>query len=91
MPDLCATFRKEAGGVWNRLDVAAKLGPFQSEETITETALYNIAVVHQSRDIVIDLAKKPTEGKHGADWEWWLVHGAQGLEGTNNVSARGKR
>jgi hypothetical protein len=48
----------------------SRLGLFQSEETLTETALYNIAIAHQGKDIVIDLATKRAEGKHGADWEW---------------------
>jgi hypothetical protein len=79
MPNLCATFRKEAGVVWNRMQTAAALGLSLSEETLTECALYNIAVSHQHTDIVIDLATKPAEAKHGADWEWWLVRGKKGL------------
>ncbi len=50
-----------------------------SEETLTETALYNIAIAHQGKDIQILLATKPAEKKHGADWEWWLVRGKKGL------------
>lgn len=50
-----------------------------SEETLTELALYNIAVAHQGTDIVIELANKPAEAKHGGDWEWWLVRGNLGL------------
>jgi hypothetical protein len=79
MPTLCQTFRKEAGAVWNRMQTAAKLGLSLSEETLTECALYNIALSHQGKDIVIDLATKPAEAKHGADWEWWLVRGTNGL------------
>ena len=79
MPTLCQTFRKEAGVVWNRMRTAARLGLALSEETLTECALYNIAVAHQGKDIVIDLATKPAEKKHGADWEWWLVRGTKGL------------
>jgi hypothetical protein len=51
----------------------------QTLETLTECALYNIAVAHQDKDIAIDLATKPAEKKHGADWEWWLVQGKKGL------------
>jgi hypothetical protein len=65
--------------VWNRMRKAAGIGLSLSEETITECALYNIAVAHQGKDIVIDLATKPAEAKHGADWEWWLVRGKKGL------------
>ncbi|MGY4476957.1 DUF6615 family protein [Bradyrhizobium sp. USDA 3364] len=76
---LCETFRKEAGIVWNRMRRAARLGISLSEETITECALFDIAAAHQQKDIVIDLATKPAENKHGADWEWWLVHKNQGI------------
>jgi hypothetical protein len=79
MPTLCQTFRKEAGLVWNYMRKAAGLGLALSEETLTESALYNIAIAHQGTDIVIDLATKPAEAKHGADWEWWLVRGRKGL------------
>jgi hypothetical protein len=47
MQDLCTTFRKEAGVVWNRMRSAASLGLSLSEETLTECALYNIALAHQ--------------------------------------------
>lgn len=79
MLQLCETFRKEAGIVWNRMRAASKLGISLSEETITECALYGIAAAHQGKSIVVDLATKPAENKHGADWEWWLVRKNQGL------------
>jgi hypothetical protein len=79
MPTLCATFRKEAGVVWNRMRMAAKLGISLSEETITETALYNIALPHQGKNITITLATKPAEKRHGADWEWWFINGTKCL------------
>jgi len=44
-----------------------------SEEAITEWSLYNIALKHQSADILIDLATKPEESIHGGDWEWWIM------------------
>jgi hypothetical protein len=50
-----------------------------SEETLTECALYNIALAHSTGDILVDLATKPAESKHGADWEWWFVHDGEGL------------
>jgi hypothetical protein len=58
---------------------AARLGLALSEETLTECCLYNIALAHQGKDIVIDLATRSAESKHGADWEWWLVHGTKAL------------
>src|ERR1700722_1256770 len=79
MPSLCATFRKEAGVVWNRMRTAAQLGLALSEETLTECSLYNIALVHQGAEIVIDLATKPAEAKHGADWEWWFIRSGKGV------------
>lgn len=79
MQDLCATFRKEAGIVWNRMRSSASVGLSLSEETLTKCALYNIALVHQGSDIVIDLATKPVEAKHGADWEWWFIRGNQAI------------
>jgi hypothetical protein len=79
VPTLCTTFRKEAGFVWNRMQKASKLRLSLSEETITECALYDIAIAHQYGEIIIRPAKKPAEHKHGADWEWWLVHGKKGL------------
>jgi len=55
------------------------LGFSLSEETITEYALFNIAAAHQQKGIVIDLATKPAEYKHGGDWEWWLIRGGKGV------------
>jgi hypothetical protein len=79
MPTLCQTFRKEAGVMWNQMRTAAKLPLALSEETLTECSLYNIALAHQGTDIAIELQTKRAEGNHGADWEWWLVHGNKGL------------
>jgi uncharacterized protein DUF6615 len=79
MPSLCATFRREAGVVWNRMRTAAQLGLALSEETLTECSLYNIALAHQGTNLVIDLATKPAEAKHGADWEWWFIRGGKGV------------
>lgn len=79
MPTLCQTFRKEAGVVWNRMRTAARLGLSLSEETLTECALYNIALAQQGANIVVDLATKPAEKKHGADWEWWFIRGGRGV------------
>jgi hypothetical protein len=79
MTDLCKTFRKEAGFVWNRMRQAAQIGISLSEETLTECALYGIAASHQHQDIVVDLATKPAESKHGADWDWWFVRHGKAL------------
>ena len=79
MSELCETFRKEAGVVWHRMRKSARLGLSLSEETLTECALYNIALEHQGSEIVIDLATKPAEAKHGADWEWWLIRNGQAI------------
>jgi hypothetical protein len=78
-PTLCQTFRKEAGAVWRRMDKARTVGMSLSEETLTECALYNVALAHQGTKIIIHLATKPEEKKHGADWEWWLVRGGRGF------------
>jgi hypothetical protein len=79
MPVLCQTLRKEAGTIWNRMRKAAFHGISLSEETLTECALYDVALTHQGGDIVIDLATKHDEAKHGADWEWWIVCGNKGI------------
>ena len=79
MPMLCETFRKEAGTVWNRMWRARLHGMSLSEETLTECALYNIALAHQGNDIVVDLATRRREAIQGADWEWWLVSGTKGI------------
>ncbi len=79
MTTLCSSFRREAGAVWSRMQIAANLGISLSEETITETAVYNLAVVHQQKDFRIDLATKAAESKHGADWEWWFTKGNTGI------------
>jgi hypothetical protein len=79
VPILCTTFRKEAGITWNRMKKAAMLGMSLSEETLTECALYDIAVTHTGTEFVIKVAKKHEEKRHGADWEWWLVCGNKGL------------
>jgi hypothetical protein len=65
-PTLCETFRKEAGAVWHRMRKAAQLGLSLSEETIIETSLYNVALAHQKKDILIRIATKPAEKRRGA-------------------------
>jgi hypothetical protein len=57
---------------------ASQVGLALSEETITECVLYNIALAHQATGIVVDLATKAAEAKHGADWEWWFIRGNKG-------------
>lgn len=79
MTELCKTFRREAATVWNRTRQAARLGISLSEETLTEWAMYQIAASHQHQGIVVDLATKPAESKHGADWEWWLARGGKAV------------
>jgi hypothetical protein len=76
MDDLCETFRSQSGRVWNRMAKAPTVGMSLSEETLTETALYEIALAHQGAgEIEITIATKTAEARHGADWEWWLVKG----------------
>lgn len=79
MPTLCETFRKQAGAVWNNMSVAAAKGLWLSEETLTEWVQYNIALTHQGKDFVVELATKPKEAGHGGDWEWWFAHGRKGI------------
>jgi hypothetical protein len=77
--EMCECFRREAGFVWNRMQTAKTMGIALSEETITETVLYNLAVASQNTDLHIDLATKHAESNHGADWEWWFVKGKRGI------------
>jgi hypothetical protein len=80
MPDLCETFRWQAGQIWNRMAKAASVRIALSEETITETALYEMALArHGDSTIAITLATKPQEARHGGDWEWWLIAGSSGI------------
>jgi hypothetical protein len=80
MPDLCETFRWQAGQVWNRMAKAASVRMALSEDTITETALYEMALARLGDNtIVITLATKPQEHRHGGDWEWWLIAGSIGI------------
>jgi hypothetical protein len=80
MPDLCETFRWQAGQVWKRMAKASSVGIALSEETITETALYEMALSRaDDSSIVITLATKPQEARHGADWEWWIIAGGMGI------------
>jgi hypothetical protein len=79
VPDLCKSFRREAGHIWNSMHKAFLCGMSLSEETITEYALYNIALTHQGKDITVDIATKPAEGVHGGDWELWTVPGTKGI------------
>jgi hypothetical protein len=80
MPDLCETFRWQAGQVWNRMAKAASIRMALSEETITETALYEMALASAGDStIVLRLATKRQEARHGADWEWWIIRGNTGL------------
>jgi hypothetical protein len=75
MDDLCESFRLQSGRVWNRMAKAPTVGMSLSEETLTETVLYEIALAHQGADIEITIATRSAEARHGADWEWWLVKG----------------
>ena len=78
--DLCETFRSQSGLVWNRMAKASRVGLALSEETLTETALYEMALAHElDGKIAISLATKPQEARHGADWEWWLINGNMGV------------
>lgn len=76
---LCASFRREAGRVWKQMEESSRLGLALSEETITETCLYNIARQHQSGNITVIPATRPQEAKHGADWEWWFTRRGRGV------------
>lgn len=81
MVDLCETFRRQSGRVWNQMGRAPEIGMALSEETLTETALYDIALARQVvGDIDITLATKHQEAKHGADWEWWFVRHGQTIK-----------
>jgi hypothetical protein len=80
MPDLCETFRWQAGQVWNRMAKAASVSITLSEEPITETALCEMALARLGDSaIAITLATKPQEARHGGDWEWWLTAGSIGI------------
>lgn len=76
---LCERFRKEAGRVWNEMSAAQRLGLSLSEETITETCLFNLARKTQTGQIAIIPATRPQEAKHGADWEWWFTNSGWGV------------
>lgn len=79
LPPLCDTFRRQAGSVWNRTRNAAALQLFMSEETLTETVLFEVARRHQAGDFVVIPATKPQEFVHGADWVFWFVSGGKGI------------
>lgn len=79
MPTLCETFRRQASFVWHNMSKAAAKGLWLSEETLTELVQFNIATLHQGKGFVVDLATKPQESKHGADWEWWFTRGSKGF------------
>jgi hypothetical protein len=50
---------------------ASRVGLALSEETLTETALYEMALAHElDGKVAISLATKPQEAKHGGDWEY---------------------
>lgn len=50
-----------------------------SEETTTETLLYEIARRHQSGNYIAIPATKIAESKHGGDWLWWFGDKASGI------------
>ena len=79
MESLCDTFRRQASGVWNRMRTAAKLQLFMSEETLTETTLFEIARKHQSGEFIVIPATKSQESVHGADWLFWFVANGKGI------------
>jgi hypothetical protein len=50
---------------------ASRVGLALSEETLTETALYEMALAHElDGKVAISLATKPQEAKHGGDWKY---------------------
>jgi|GEM_PF-2544861 len=79
LPPLCDTFRHQAGAVWNRMRKAADLKMPMSEETLTETVLFETARKHQSGDFLVVPATKSEEAVHGADWLFWFVAGGKGI------------
>lgn len=80
MADLCETFRWQAGQVWNRAAKAASVRMALNEDTITQTALYEMALARLGDgEIVITLATRQEEARHGGDWEWWLIAGTTGI------------
>lgn len=80
MTHLCTTFRTQAGAVWSRMYKAQALGLALSEETITESVMFEIAQAHRHNSkFRVAVATKPQEAIHGADWEWWITKNGVGL------------
>lgn len=79
MATLCDTFRRQAGAVWSRTSGAAALHLSMSEETLTETVLYETARKHQAGEYIVVPATKQQEYLHGADWLFWFVTNGKGI------------
>lgn len=80
MTDLCNTFRNQASRVWHRTGDAAALKMRLNEETITEMALFEIALAQRnSRKFSVEVFTKAAEARNGADWELWLVKKGRGV------------
>lgn len=81
MTVLCKTFRKQAGFAWSRMRNGASIIMPLSEETLTETLLYEIAWAHKADPgFRVRVATKPEESLHGGDWELWLTQGGKGIK-----------
>jgi hypothetical protein len=70
-------FERLAQDTWERLEAAHALGISQSEETITDINLLEMARARLPR-LRVYKATKAEESEKGFDWEWWIgsrLHG----------------
>lgn len=70
-------FETLAAVTWSRLKVAESLACPQSEETITDINLFEIALARLP-GVRVYKATKQVESKKGFDWEWWIGSNGSG-------------
>lgn len=70
---LCNTFKRLALNTWDTIAESRRANFQLKEETFTDINMLEIKLRH-SHQVKTTTFSKPTEGKNGADWEWWFNH-----------------
>jgi hypothetical protein len=77
-PPLCSTFHRLAHETYSRISRARAVDHQPLEETFTDLNALELKTLHPT-DIHCRTFTKPQEGRHGADWEWWLTDKSHSL------------
>lgn len=68
---LCNTFKRLALNTWDKIAESRQVNFQLKEETFTDINMLDLKLRH-SNEVKTTVFSKPTEGKNGADWEWWF-------------------